>query len=33
MPEITKMSHIYATFGTLGSLGRGFSAEVEEFTF
>ena len=28
-----KMSHTHATFGRLGSLGRGFSAELEEFTF
>ena len=28
-----KMSHTYATFDTLGSLGRGFSTELEELTF
>ena len=28
-----KMSHTYATFGTLWSIGRGFSAELEWFTF
>ena len=28
-----KMSHTYATFGTLGSLGSGFHAEIDEFTF